>query len=114
VVSTQSACVSIAGVASFGEALNLVATLYTSKKGGKDFSEKAYRVSLVGLAAGKRKEIAFAELDLGAFASANTTPRRADHLLNLTHSKKVSNAAAYLTITSNQLAQVCRPGLGNG
>ena len=41
---------------------------------------QAYRVSLVGLAAGKRKEIAFAELDLGAFASANTTPRRADHV----------------------------------
>jgi hypothetical protein len=30
----------VAGVASFGETLTIVATLYTSKKGSKDFSEK--------------------------------------------------------------------------
>jgi hypothetical protein len=39
-VSTQPAGVSVAGVASFGESLTIVATLYTSKKGSKDFSEK--------------------------------------------------------------------------
>eukprot|EP00962_Isochrysis_galbana_P005132 scaffold1405_cov93-Isochrysis_galbana.AAC.3 len=41
-VSTQPAGVSVAGVASFGESLTIVATLYTSKKGSKDFSEKVH------------------------------------------------------------------------
>ena len=42
VVSTRTAVVSVAGIASFGETLNVVATLYTSKKGDKDFSEKVH------------------------------------------------------------------------
>lgn len=40
VVTTLSAVVSVAGIASFGETLTVVATLYTSKKGDQDFSEK--------------------------------------------------------------------------
>jgi hypothetical protein len=73
------------GQASWSQPLEFVATLYTSKKSDRAFSEKEFKVTVLIAVSGKRpREVASAELDIGAFGSLTTDESVYNHSLRLT------------------------------
>ena len=73
------------GAVCWEQSLEFTCTLYASKKGTRQFSEKCFRVSLLLLSGRKRPvEIAAAELDVGAVASVEPpVERRLNHAVAL-------------------------------
>jgi hypothetical protein len=87
------------GCARWDETLTIVSTLYKSKKHGRTFSEKIFRVSLMALGACRAKhrrlvELAHAQIDIGDFAVLEAGAHRTERRLHLSGGKAASSPAS--------------------